>query len=98
MIVLGSNPAASEIAAIGEDLRLRRAENISQIMKRFERAVRQGELADTFDCAAAAVFFATLQNGMSLLARDGGGQDALMAVARAAAPALEGMVRHHRRR
>ncbi|MFC5758825.1 TetR/AcrR family transcriptional regulator [Rhizobium sp. GCM10022189] len=98
MIVLGSNPAESEIAAIGEDLRLRRAENISRIMKRFERAVREGELADTFDYAAAAVFFATLQNGMSLLARDGGGQDALMAVARAAAPALEGMVRHHRRR
>lgn len=97
MIVLGSNPAASEIEAIGEDLRQRRAENISQLMKRFERAVCEGELTDTFDCEAAAVFFATLQNGMSLLARDGGGEDALMAVARAGGPALEGMIRGHRR-
>lgn len=37
MIVLGSNPAVNEIEAIGEDLRQRRAENISQLMKRFER-------------------------------------------------------------
>lgn len=97
MIVLGSNPAESEIEAIGEDLRQRRAENISQLMKRFERAVSEGELTDTFDCEAAAVFFATLQNGMSLLARDGGGEVALMAVARSGSPALEGMIRDYRR-
>lgn len=97
MIVLGSNPAESEIEAIGEDLRQRRAENISQLMKRFERAVSEDELADTFDCEAAAVFFATLQNGMSLLARDGGGEVALMAVARSGSPALEGMIRDYRR-
>ncbi|MBB3447176.1 TetR/AcrR family transcriptional regulator [Rhizobium sp. BK379] len=97
MIVLGSNPAASEIEAIGADLRQRRAENMSQLMKRFERAVSEGELNDTFDCEAVAVFFATLQNGMSLLARDGGGEAALMAVARSGNPALEGMIRDHRR-
>jgi hypothetical protein len=56
-----------------------------------------GELTDTFDCGAAAVFFATLQNGMSLLARDGGGEAALMAVARSGSPALEGMIRDYRR-
>ncbi|EJJ31588.1 hypothetical protein [Rhizobium sp. CF142] len=50
----------------------------------------------TFDCEAAAVFFATLQNGMSLLARDGGGEAALMAVAGSGSPALEGMTRDHR--
>lgn len=97
MIVLGANPAASEIEAVGEDIRLRRAENISQLMNRFERAVSEGELANSFDCKAAAVFFATLQNGMSLLARDGGGKDALMAVARSGRLALEGMARGHRR-
>ena len=78
-------------------MRQRYAENISQLVTRFERAVSEGELTDTFDCEAAAVFFATLQNGMSLLARDGGGKDALMAVARAGGAALEGMIGGHRR-
>jgi AcrR family transcriptional regulator len=91
MIVLGANLAGSE------DIKPRRAENISQLMKRFERAVSEGELDGTFDCKAAAVFFDTLQNGISLLTRDSGGEDALMAVARSGGPALEGMTRGHRR-
>ncbi len=54
-------------------------------------------LAGTFGCKAAAVFFATLQNGMSLLARDGVGDDVPMAVAWSGGGPFEGMTRGHRR-
>lgn len=97
MIVPGANPAASEVEAVGDDIRPRRTENISQLMKKFEGAVSEGELAGTFGCKAAAVFFATLQNGMSLLARDGGGDNVPMAVAWSGGGPFEGMTRGHRR-
>ncbi len=67
MIVLGANPDASEVEAVGDDIKSRRTENISQLMKKFERAISEGELAGTFGCKAAAVFFATPQKACRCL-------------------------------
>lgn len=38
-----------------------------------------GELPRSFDCEAAATFFATVQHGMSIQARDGASHAALLA-------------------
>jgi AcrR family transcriptional regulator len=92
MIVLGAHPALAGEGPVGGDLKLRRAENILHLKQRFQRAVSEGELPETFDCGAAAAFFATLQNGMSLLARDGADRDTLIAVARNGVLALSGLV------
>lgn len=59
MIVLGANPDASEVEAVGNDISPRRTENISQLIKKFEQAISEGELARQFRCKAAAIFFAT---------------------------------------
>jgi AcrR family transcriptional regulator len=87
MIVLGA-PADPVGGVPGETLRRLRAENVRRLRRRFERAVREGELGPDFDCEAAAVFYATLQNGMSTLARDGAGAAALDAVARTGVQSL----------
>lgn len=50
-----------------------------------------GELPDGFDCKAAAAFYATLQHGMSILARDGADAATLNAVARTGVEALAPM-------
>jgi AcrR family transcriptional regulator len=91
LIVLGSHPALAHSGPVREDLRLRRTENIIHLRRRFRQAVEEKELPESFDCDAAAAFFATLQNGMSLLARDGADRETLMAVARNGVLALEGI-------
>jgi len=53
--------------------------------------VAEHELPDRFDCNAAAAFFATLQHGMSILARDGADAATLDAVARTGVEALAAM-------
>lgn len=91
LIVLGSHPALAGNGPVHDDLKLRRAENIVHLGRRFVQAVDEKELPESFDCDAAAVFFATLQNGMSLLARDGADRETLMAVARNGVLALQGI-------
>jgi len=71
--------ATSEVEAVGKDIRLRQAKSIRQLMNSFKSFVK-GELTGTFWCQVNAVFFATMQNVMELLARDSRGDDALMKV------------------
>ncbi|WP_457310464.1 TetR/AcrR family transcriptional regulator [Sphingomonas sp. UYAg733] len=89
LIVLGAR-GGEEGHAAGEDLRRRRAGNLDQLRLRFERAVADGELAAAFDCHAAAAFYATLQHGMSIMARDGADAATLHAVADGGLRALSG--------
>lgn len=93
MIVLGAHPALAGEGPVGDDLKQRRADNILHLRQRFQRALAEREVPEGFDCDAAATFFATLQTGMSLLARDGADRETLMAVARNGVLALSGLVR-----
>jgi AcrR family transcriptional regulator len=71
LIVLGARPAGEASHTACDDLKARRAENLARLRRRFERAVEESELPPDFDCMGAAAFYASLQHGMSIMARDG---------------------------
>lgn len=87
MIVLAA-PNLEGSPPMGDVLRRMRAVNIDQLRTRFERSVAEGELPPHFDCAGAATYYATLQNGMSILARDGADAATLESVALSGAASL----------
>ncbi|TPL66238.1 TetR/AcrR family transcriptional regulator [Mesorhizobium sp. B2-3-15] len=91
LITLGALHEDSSRGAICADLRRRRAENLTALKKRLERGVAEGELPADFDCRAAATFFATVQHGMSIQARDGASRAALMATVAGAMAAWKAM-------
>lgn len=93
LIVLGAHHAKEGESAVGDELRLRRGGDIARLRRRFERAVCEGELPGAFDSAAAAGFYAALQAGMSVLARDGAGSASLRAIATGGLQSLAEMKR-----
>ncbi len=56
----------------------------ARLVARFERAVEDGEIAATADLSALARYVQTVQNGMSIMARDGATRAELEGVARLA--------------
>ncbi len=92
MIVLSALNADESNAAICEALREQRTGNIRQLHERLERAISEGELPDTIDPRAIATFYASVQHGMSILARDGASRKTLLAVADNAMLAWNGLV------
>ncbi|WP_095091543.1 TetR/AcrR family transcriptional regulator [Mesorhizobium sophorae] len=91
LITLGALHQDSSRGAICDDLRRRRAENHAALCKRLERGVAEGELPVGFDCSAAATFYATVQHGMSIQARDGASHSALLATVAGAMAAWQTM-------
>ncbi|MGI9575448.1 TetR/AcrR family transcriptional regulator [Alloalcanivorax xenomutans] len=92
LIVLAAPQSEGASPAICEILREHRTRNISVLRERFERAVADGELAPGTDCQALATYLATLQHGMSILARDGADRAALMSVADTGLAAWDALV------
>ncbi|WP_394891527.1 TetR family transcriptional regulator C-terminal domain-containing protein [Mesorhizobium sp. AaZ16] len=91
LIVLGALNANGNNAAICEDLRQRREANVVELRTRLEAAVREGELPAGIDCEAIAVFYVTVQQGMSIQARDGASHDRLLAAADGAMAAWDAL-------
>lgn len=89
LIVLGALNANGNNAAICEDLRQRREANVAELRARLEAAVRAGELPASIDCQGIAVFYVTVQQGMSIQARDGASHARLLAAADGAMAAWE---------
>lgn len=92
LIALGALHQDSSSGRICADLRRRRAENIDALRSRFQRGIAEGDLPAGFDCDAAALFYATTQHGMSIIARDGASREALDAVAKGAMAAFQPLV------
>lgn len=92
MIALGALHEGEASEAICRDLRERRAWGVGVLKARLERGVSEGELPAGADCEAIASFYATVQHGMSILARDGADREALLAVAGRAMAGWEGVV------
>lgn len=67
--------------ALGEAVRSGRRVTAERVQERLEQARAQGELPASVDTWALARFVQTVQNGMSILARDGAGREELEAVA-----------------
>lgn len=91
LIALGALHQDSSRGAICDDLRRRRAENRAALLKRLQRGVAEGELPQGFDSSTAATFFATVQHGMSIQARDGASRAALLATVAGAMAAWKAM-------
>lgn len=69
---------------LGEVVAQARAEGEAMIVARLERAMAEGELPAGTDVVALAAFYACVQHGMSIEARDGAGREKLEAIARCA--------------
>ncbi|WP_407521357.1 TetR/AcrR family transcriptional regulator [Methylobacterium oryzisoli] len=71
-------------AELGAIVCAARARGLERVAARLDRAVAEGEIGASLDVAALARFVMTVQNGMSLQARDGASRAELEAVARQA--------------
>jgi AcrR family transcriptional regulator len=92
LVVLGALLANDANARVCGELRASRAGNVAALRARLARAVGEGELPASLDCEAVATFYATVQQGMSIQARDGASRATLLAVADCAMAAWDGMV------
>ena len=69
-------------AELGERVRAARRLAVTRVEERLARAAAEGELAADIDIPGLARFVVALQNGMSILARDGASRAELEAAAR----------------
>lgn len=92
MIVLGARPGPKGESAVADDLRVRRGESVQRLRQRFARAVAEGELPASSDPVGLGTYFASVQHGMSILARDGADYAALHSVARLAVASLAALI------
>lgn len=93
MIALEALHAGATSQKVCGILRDHRAWNFRSIEERIRKAVETGELPETLDIASVANFYATVQHGMSIFARDGASREQLQAVAAGAMTAWEGLTR-----
>lgn len=95
MVVL----SAVNAVGVGEEtsriLREMRAGSITVIEERLQGAVNEGELPASLDRHAVASYYVTVQQGMSIQARDGAARATLEAIAQGAMAAWEGLTRPH---
>lgn len=91
MVVLGALHGEEGSDAPCSLLRERRLDNVTLLRERLERGVREGELSENIDLQQIAAFYATVQHGMSITARDGSTLDQLLKTAKAAMAAWDGL-------
>ncbi|MBD3845772.1 TetR/AcrR family transcriptional regulator [Bosea sp. SSUT16] len=93
MVVL----SAVNAVGVGEEtsriLREMRAGSITMIEERLSRAAAEGELPTSLDRQAIASYYVTVQQGMSIQARDGASRPLLEAIVRGAMAAWESLTR-----
>jgi len=92
MIVLGALHTEGGNTAIRRGLQAHRAQCMTTIHSRLELGISDGELAKRLDCRAIATFYLTIQQGMSIQARDGASREALLAVVKYAIVAWDSII------
>jgi len=92
MIVLSAVNAVGVSQETGQLLRDMRKGSVKAIEARLRAAVVSGELPATIDPHAIADYFVTVQQGMSIKARDGSSRSALVAIAMGAMAAWDGLI------
>lgn len=92
LIVLGAINANDTNTNVCEELRDQRAGNVATLHDRLKRAVREGEVPESMDCLAVARFYATVQQGMSIQARDGASRETLRSVAACAMAGWDALI------
>ncbi|MFJ6612662.1 TetR/AcrR family transcriptional regulator [Streptomyces sp. NPDC091289] len=71
MIVLSATSCSQQNEQVAEHLARWRRASVTELEKRLERAVEEGELAPDTDVRSVAAFYATILHGLSIEARDG---------------------------
>ncbi len=92
LIVLGVLHADDGNEAVHRELQVHRAGNVAMLLRRLKRGAAEGELPNGPDWRAIATFYITVQQGMSIQARDGASRKALLAVTDCAMAAWDGLV------
>jgi AcrR family transcriptional regulator len=93
LVVLSALQGGSATDAVRGELSVKRMQNVGDLAKLLARGVQAGEIARAADLKAIARFYITVQQGMSIQARDGASRAALEAVARAALAAWPALTR-----
>jgi AcrR family transcriptional regulator len=94
LIVLSGLHPGEHSDTVRRELIRMRTQNVEGLKLRLQQGVAAGEIAAAADLDAIARYYVTVQQGMSIQARDGASQPELEAVARAALaawPTLTGM-------
>lgn len=91
LIVLGALHASGSNEDVCRTLRELRSENAAELRARFDGDIAAGKLPPGFDSARAAAFYITVQQGMSIQARDGASREMLHAIADGALAAWDGL-------
>jgi AcrR family transcriptional regulator len=92
LIVLSSLHTSDAGAVVHETLKDHRAQTVMMLREPLERGVRSGELPAGLDCTAVATFYATVQQGMSIQARDGASRQTLTAIAESAIATWDALI------
>jgi AcrR family transcriptional regulator len=92
LIVLGALHSSDSNPGICQALRAVRAENVEMLRQRLDVAIAAGELPTSLDSRAMATFYTTVQQGMSIQARDGASRRMLEAIGDGAMAAWDGLV------
>ncbi len=92
LIVLGALHTEGGNETIRRELQARRAQCMTIVHARLERGIIDGELPDGADCRSIATFYLTVQQGMSIQARDGASRETLLAVASYAIAAWDSII------
>lgn len=84
LIVLSSLHATENSETVRQELIRLRAKTVEDLIGLLRRGVERGELDATVDLKSIASYYVTVQQGMSIQARDGASRRTLQAIARAA--------------
>ena len=90
LVLSGAHPDALPEGACGEVSKIR-ADSVATMEERLRDAQMAGEIAPDADPAAIAAFYTTVQQGMTFRAREGATAEELVATARAAMLAWDGL-------
>lgn len=97
MIVLAALEQQGSNPGVCDDLMNRRRANRLALENRLKRGVEAGELPEDLDCNAVAAYYATVQHGLSIQARDGADRATLLAVTDSATAAWDAVIAANRR-
>jgi AcrR family transcriptional regulator len=89
LVVLSALHATEASASLRRELISVRKKNIDDLAARLRAGVAAGEISPDTDVNAVAAFYVTVQQGMSIQARDGARRKLLESIARAALAAWE---------
>ena len=89
MIVLSALHATETCETVRQELIRLRAQTVDDLAAILQRGIAAGEIARGVDVKAVASYYVTVQQGMSIQARDGANRKTLQAIARAALAAWE---------